>query len=73
MPTFKVINKFSCENKGEFLSFGMAESHVEVMCMDTGDDADHEIHCDDGRTWVWVHGVDASFVDVRRETTDETD
>jgi hypothetical protein len=68
MPTFKAINTFSGENLGEFSSFAAAESAVEVKCMDTGDDADHEIHCDDGRKWLWVCGDDAGFVEVKKDT-----
>jgi hypothetical protein len=64
MPAFKIINTFSGEKCDDFQSFGAAESAVEVMCFDVGDDADHEIHCDDGRKWVWVSGEDAGFVEV---------
>jgi hypothetical protein len=61
MPAFKVINTFSGEKWDDFSSFGAAKSAVEVKCMDTWDDADHEIHCDDGRKWVWVSGDNAGL------------
>lgn len=74
MPTFKVINTFSGAKLGEFSSFGAAESAVEVMCMDSWDDADHEIHCDDGRKWAWVgRGSDVGFYLVAKRTKEATD
>jgi hypothetical protein len=72
MPTFTVINTFSGQKWTDFSSFGAAESAVEVMCFDAGDDADHEILCDDGRKWVWVSaGDDSGFTEVIKEPTNE--
>jgi hypothetical protein len=67
MPTFKVIHTFTGENKGEFPSFLQADLAVEKMCAESWDDADHEIHCDDGRKWVF--GADGEFAEVTKETT----
>jgi hypothetical protein len=36
MPTFNAINTVTGANRGEFSSFGAAESAVETMCMDLG-------------------------------------
>jgi hypothetical protein len=72
VPTFKVINTVTGERRGEFPSFLTADLAVEKMFFDSCDDADHEIHCDDGRKWVWVCGDDAGFTEVTKETADAT-
>jgi len=69
MPTFTIINTVTGKRIGEFKSFKMADLAVEEMCHDTWDDADHEIHCDDGRKWVF--GDDGEFAEIAKEMTND--